>query len=177
LSSNVRGRQRQQQELLDRARQPAHRLGEPGHDRLHQIERVHVDALHDHPRKRVQPQVVAEDHPREARPAAPRGPEQVRVALRVGRDQLAVGVHQVDGENVLARDSPATLIPALAAAEQVAADADGRAMPRREGESVLRQRRDELRVLDRRLGGGRPGRHVHRHAVEPRQVDQHPAVA
>ena len=76
--------------------------------------------------------MIAEDHPGEAWAAAARSPQQVRVVLCIGCDQLAFGVHQIDCQNVRASDSPAALVSALSASQQIAANSDGWAMSRRE---------------------------------------------
>jgi hypothetical protein len=86
--------------------------------------------------------VITEDHPGEAWAAAARSPQQVRVALCIGCDQLALGVHQIDCQNVRASDSPAALVPALSASQQIAANSDGWAMPGGESQPMFGQRGD-----------------------------------
>src|SRR5262245_52878887 len=97
--------------------------------------------------------MVARDHAWGARATTPCHPVEPRMVLLVSRDQLTLGVHQVDGSYVLTRRSPDALIPAHAATEQVATDADSRTMTRRKGQPVPGECRHEFGVFDRRLDG------------------------
>ena len=117
-------------------------------------------------------QVEAGDDAEEAGPGAAGGPEQVGVLVLRGPDQLAVGGDHVDRDDVLRRPAPAAGVPALAALEQEAADADGRAVPAGEEPAALLEERPELdAALDRGRGRDDLRRLVVRELLESAEVD------
>ena len=138
--------------------------------RRRQEERAAKDGL-----DRVQLELEAGDDAEVAAAPADR-PEEVRMVVRIGRDQTTIGRHdldglqRVDGEAVLADEEADT------AAERQAGDADGAGVAERGGKAV---RRGRCRVLARGQAGLGPRRSSLGIDMEPlhaREIEHDPVI-
>ena len=96
---------------------------------------------------------------------------------RVGADELAGGGDDVDRLDAHARRPVQPAVPPVPALQQVAADADADAVPAREEPVVLGERRREDVPVAAGLDRRPHPRGVDGHRGQPREVDEHPAVA
>ena len=122
-------------------------------------------------------QVEARDHGEETRARSPRRPEQIGIRVLVGVQLLAVGGHHVDRGDARAGRAEDARQPAEPALQQVSAERDALAVPDREEEVVRAQGAGQVRAAHSRLHDGGAGLGVDRHLRQPREVEQHPAVA
>jgi hypothetical protein len=83
--------------------------------------------------------------------AAAQSPEEVGVLLRIGANEPAARVHELDGRNAVRGEAVAPGQPADAAAEGVAHDADIGRRARERGETVLRGRVGDVAPQHARL--------------------------
>jgi hypothetical protein len=141
----VLGRQRE----LDAERGPDG-IG-PGQDELavalgqllRPLDRMHDHAVRDRAIERMEPE-LERGHDPEVRAGAADAPEELRMLVLAGADQVAVGRDQLDGEEVVDRQPEPTLQPAHAAAEGQPPDAGVRDHADRADEAVLLCRVVEL---------------------------------
>ena len=109
--------------------------------------------------------------------AAAHAPEQIRVVVLAGGDELAVRSDEVDGEQVVDRRAVLAHQPADPAAERQAGDAGVRDDAADRGEPEELCLAVELAPQHARLGARRPRCRVDADALHRRQVDHEPAVA
>ena len=116
-------------------------------------------------------------HDPEVPAAAPHAPEQVRMRGGTGREELAVGGDDIDGEEIITDETVLPREPAQAAAQGEARDtgvgdgATGRRQAERLGFVV------ELAPGDSALRAGRAPDGIDPHAPHPGQVDHQTVVA
>ena len=121
---------------------------------------------------RVEPELQRGDHAEVAAAAADR-PEQLGLGVRVGPDQPAVGGDDLDRGDAVGGQAELAGVPADAAAERVADDADVGRGAVQGGEPV---RRDGLDDVDPQRAGTDPGGargRVDRHLAHRGGADQH----
>jgi hypothetical protein len=123
-------------------------------------------------------EMEAHDDPRERRPGSAGGPEQVGILFGIASQQLAIGGDDVDRDDALGGPAPAALVPALAALEEEAADADRWAMSTVEEPAPrLEVRREGVASAGRRLRRRDPGLEIEGHLLELPEIDEQPALA
>src|SRR3989304_2311073 len=109
--------------------------------------------------------------------AAAQAPEQVRVLVLAGLDDLAVGEDDLRTDHAVDRVSQLALQPTGAAAQREPCDAGGGHATAGDGESVLLGRSVELPPVHAAAGERRPGLGVNSDALEGDQVDHEAALA
>ena len=136
------------------------RMGdEPAHDRLDGV------------------QLVSERGRDTEVPAAPaQRPEEVGMRVGVDLEHLAVGRHELGGEQVVSGEPVLGHQPAEAAAERVAGDPGRRDRASRDGQSVLGCRVVQLPPEHAALDGGRCAVGVDRDPFHLGEVDHHAAI-
>ncbi|MDG4762093.1 hypothetical protein [Micromonospora sp. WMMD710] len=116
-------------------------------------------------------------HDARPRAGAPDQPEQLRLVLRVGADQRAVGEHHLDRPDPVDGEAVGAYQPADAAAGGQTAHAHAAVVARTDHQAVRGQRLRDVRPPGAGLDPDQPGPLVeHLHPVEHGQVDDHATV-
>src|SRR5215213_9513929 len=108
-------------------------------------------------------------------PAAQR-PEQIAMRLLAGPERPALGVDEVDGDEVVAGEPILAREKADATAEGQAGDADARTGPRGDRDSVLPQTTIAIEQVNPGTDDRLPTRHVDLDAGQSTHVDHEPLV-
>jgi hypothetical protein len=116
-------------------------------------------------------------HDAEVPAAAAKRPEQIRVLRDAGAHQFARRGHEVDGEEVVDRQSVLPAQPAEAAAEREPRDSRRRVDPQRGRESEGLSLPIEIGEPGARLDARGPRRGIDPHRRHPRQIEHQSSVA
>ena len=123
----------------------------------------------------VQPQPVAGDHGKEPGAGPARGPEQVGMLAWRRDDDPSVCEDHLDRLDVCARRAPQARVPTEAAAQDITAQSDMRAVADGEGQAVRLERLEQVAAAHPRADPGRAL--VHLDAPERREIEQQAIVA
>ena len=140
-----------------------------------------VERMHDQPgqhlgTERMQLE-LERGHDAEIAAAAPQCPEQIRVLLRAGANQPAVGRDDVRRDQIVDGQAELAGGPAEAAAEREAGNAGGRVDAERRGEPERLRLLVEVRERGAGLDASRLGRGIDVDRFHQRQIDEETAVA
>ena len=167
------GRRHAHRDDLDRRRHVGVDRVQPGEHLLEEPDRVHLHGRGEEAVEGTRAEVEPRHDAREASDRRRGPPREVGVRVRVGAHQLAVGRDHLDRRHLLGRPTPAAGVPALAALQEEAADADARAVAAAEEAAPLLEERAQLVAAPHR-GSGRhdPRLLVEADAVQRREIDR-----
>src|SRR5690554_2865825 len=101
---------------------------EPLHHPVEVLQLEGLESVAEEPEEGARRDVKAGHDPGKGWSCSACGPVQVAVLVGVGAHEFAISSDDIDRDDALGRPSPSTLVPALAALEQEAADSDGGAV-------------------------------------------------